>query len=582
PRKRRKRTVASGAPEDCFSCSKRGDRCDRRRPYCSQCLDAGRECPGYKTKLTWDVGVASRGKLRGLSLPVMGARPAVTTAEDAQPSSEQASRSPAANTLEEEEPRGHGVVGPQTVDPVSQCPASYLPGHYTAGQVTNQWRERVDSEQSREEEAVQVYDHSFFPAHPPLFAPLLVSRSVGRTPRLQYLINYYCEVIAPVIFTFDGPTNPFRTYILHLAQESEALQEALATLSASNLKQRRIRQTVTHGKTLPARMSWMAHRALTDTEDDLASIPDSFRREELRHRSLAVTALNAQLADPTRRLSDSALAALLILWYYHACDTGVAQLQAHFAGVMKLLAIRLQRARAVSDEMKWFIRTFTFIDCVTATVNNRESPLWGLCLETAALCQGDWSLENLAGLDGTLFKLVAQLGRLNSLRRTCTSLYVPAATTTTTTTSALPIGHPQYVADPFWTEWHALRHQLESWRLPDGLFHSPRAAVTPQYVADLFNISESFRQAALVYMERLANPELPSAHPRIQTMVQIALRFLTAVQSDVYLLWPLFITGSECVSELDRAVIRRRCSGIENDSAFFNNLSCLELLERIW
>jgi hypothetical protein len=38
-------------------------------------LEIGNECSGYKTQLTWGVGVASRGKLRGLSLPIAKAPP---------------------------------------------------------------------------------------------------------------------------------------------------------------------------------------------------------------------------------------------------------------------------------------------------------------------------------------------------------------------------------------------------------------------------------------------------------------------------------------------------------------------------
>jgi Fungal Zn(2)-Cys(6) binuclear cluster domain len=76
PRKRRRRAPASGASDDCFACIKRNTKCDRRRPYCSQCLEVGNECSGYKTQLTWGVGVASRGKLRGLSLPVAKSAPA--------------------------------------------------------------------------------------------------------------------------------------------------------------------------------------------------------------------------------------------------------------------------------------------------------------------------------------------------------------------------------------------------------------------------------------------------------------------------------------------------------------------------
>ena len=72
PRKRRRRAPATGAADDCFTCASLSLICDRRRPYCSQCLGDGKDCSGYKTTLTWGVGVASRGKLRGLSLPIAG------------------------------------------------------------------------------------------------------------------------------------------------------------------------------------------------------------------------------------------------------------------------------------------------------------------------------------------------------------------------------------------------------------------------------------------------------------------------------------------------------------------------------
>lgn len=79
PRKRRRRAPAGGAADDCFTCRRRQIKCDRRRPYCTQCLDQGKDCSGYKTQLTWGVGVASRGKLRGLSLPIVR-KPSTPTA----------------------------------------------------------------------------------------------------------------------------------------------------------------------------------------------------------------------------------------------------------------------------------------------------------------------------------------------------------------------------------------------------------------------------------------------------------------------------------------------------------------------
>ena len=77
PRKRRRRAPATGAADDCFACSNKGVKCDRRRPYCSPCLALGKECSGYQMQLTWGVGVASRGKLRGLSTPVIQSKPSI-------------------------------------------------------------------------------------------------------------------------------------------------------------------------------------------------------------------------------------------------------------------------------------------------------------------------------------------------------------------------------------------------------------------------------------------------------------------------------------------------------------------------
>ncbi|GAB1196867.1 hypothetical protein APSETT444_006145 [Aspergillus pseudonomiae] len=377
--------------------------------------------------------------------------------------------------------------------------------------------------------------------HSPSLSQLLLARSVGRTPRLRYLISYYAEVIAPMIVAFDGPANPFRTYVLRLAQESLSLQEAIATLSTCNIRQRHERRMRPTERSLPARLSSLAHRVLTDEafrDEYGVSRPEGFAREEQYHRGMAVKALNMELADPRERLSDSVLATLLVLCLFHMCDTGVAQFKTQFAGVTKLLAIRMRSSPQMSEELKWFVRVFTWFDTMTATTNDRETQLRGACLDIAA------------------------------------------------------------VSD----EWYSLRQKLESWRLPrqdsrhfggvpastTNAYISPpsspssQAVVAPQNREDVFHISESFRHSAILYTERLAYPDLPSNHPRIQLLVNYAMHHISLVKSDVYLLWPLFITGAECVVERHRTFIRERCKDLSKDSGFLNNLSCLELLEKIW
>ncbi|PWY66089.1 hypothetical protein BO70DRAFT_374791 [Aspergillus heteromorphus CBS 117.55] len=688
-RKRRKRTVVSQAADDCFTCARQGTPCDRRRPYCSQCLEGGRDCAGYKTTLTWGVGVASRGKLRGLSLPVTGAaqpaaspsrprhaagsprvsqprQPVESTAEnyciprERQPSLATGSSDNGAPFMATPGPQArpavpapcarelyttHSTMNPTACEPLlpGSRRADLMPQYHMPPIVSNtldveigmrpvpsaQWpwpghSWEQETENGSEEQIEQMYSddtRSWLGAfQSPSLSQQLLARSVGRTPRLQYLISYYAEVIAPMIVAFDSPTNPFRTYVLRLAQESVSLQEAIATLATCNLRQRREGGTRSTERTLPARLSSLAHQVLTDdTLQDRSGnpVPEASAQEEQFHRGMAVKELNRELADSRQRLSDSVLATLLILCLFHCCDTGVAQFKTQFAGVTKLLAIRLCNSRCMSDELKWFVRMFTWIDTMTATTNDREVQLRGACLDITAVSDSEWGLENLAGCDAGLFRMVAQLGRLNLLSqnqevRTLTppDIYIPSTTVPPSmafySSNGNPLPPPPSDRDrtalppKFWTEWYSLRQKLESWRFlpqrqmstpdstPNNSYISPpssppiQSVVAPQHVQDVIQISESFRHAAILYSERLAYPELPSAHPRIQYLVQRTMSHILAVQCDAYLLWPLFIAGSECVLAGHRDLVRKRCKDLSRDSGFFNNLSCLGLLEKVW
>ncbi|CAH0003371.1 unnamed protein product [Clonostachys byssicola] len=54
----------------CATCKKRHRKCDEAKPTCYECEENGLQCEGYQVKLQWDVGVASRGLLRGATVPV--------------------------------------------------------------------------------------------------------------------------------------------------------------------------------------------------------------------------------------------------------------------------------------------------------------------------------------------------------------------------------------------------------------------------------------------------------------------------------------------------------------------------------
>ncbi|EER40933.1 conserved hypothetical protein [Histoplasma capsulatum H143] len=802
PRKRRRKAAGNGAADDCFTCANRSVQCDRRRPYCTQCLGLGVQCSGYKTTLTWGVGVASRGKLRGLSWPVSGSQQAASaTVADSTRQAAEAERRPAPSSFQvrsaskeatrtaSKRPRlnrrprkataatttdpllhvdvtifpssgssNNGISQTSTpagssmksaqqsqrenkrplpvnsaaavlssrhnhgravlfrrpkaesdhVEPLPKSPCldrtTARPPHLRASHpaisnsdinnmcsnltsgvqgysLGNSWNHNSfaksqfealplcpqrDTYYANSEEPEESADTTFLTqslkegSTPPncsllnanhrdantpnqtSFIPQpMPMQLIGGTPRMQYLISYYAEVISPVIVAFDSPANPYRMFILELAKSSDTLQHAIAALSLSNLRQRKMHSGLSAGKTLPVRMSLTAHYRLAglSCEEGLGRLGvEEQQKEELFHKAMAIKSLNAQLAHPTQRFADSVLATVLVLCLFHMCDTGVSKFQPQLAGVKKLLALRRSANRNFSSLVKWYTRMFVWFDVMTATINNRDCEFTGDYLDIVSSGNDDWAFANLAGCDGSMFKMIGQLGRLNMLSQErakdpCSSVNEqPVATAllppnmlhktslpppfkeTYNNTNPIQLHAEHTIKQPppstpadfdsraeFWREWQALRQRLESWhlQLPDG-YHTIGSAtiaspyqysvsspltpahLSPTNLSDLSNISESFRYSALLYLERLANPNLPSSHPRIQRLVSASLHYISAVKSDVYLLWPLFVTGAECTLEDHRALIRQRCSDIQNDSGFINNLASLRVLEKIW
>ncbi|KAG7116030.1 hypothetical protein HYQ44_007183 [Verticillium longisporum] len=109
---------------------------------------------------------------------------------------------------------------------------------------------------------------------------------------------------------------------------------------------------------------------------------------------------------------------------------------------------------------------------------------------------------------------------------------------------------------------------------------------TPSQIRDLGSLSEAFRYAALLYTERLASPNVPSNHSNFQNLVSQVVYYATSLEAgssaEKFLLWPLFVAGSECVNELQQNIVRSKCRDIMTRSGYMNNLAALDVLERLW
>ncbi|KAI5299148.1 hypothetical protein KEM56_003483, partial [Ascosphaera pollenicola] len=350
---------------------------------------------------------------------------------------------------------------------------------------------------------------------------------------------------------------------------------------------------------------------------------------------------HAELADPVRRYDDSVLVSLLLVCLYDACDTGQGDFRSQFAGIKKLLALRRNAVGRCSEALEWCARTFVYYDCTTATINNRNLEFSPGLVDYLSLGNDEWTIENTFGCDVRLFKLITQLDGISRLNQECRK----SQQRFITNPAIFGTLSPEFHEAEFWRQWYRLKGQIESWNMrpfertdpasqamysedvfqpqpqpqpvfatspqPHGPantqpFPPPISAVSTPYwregpvssggvgsssnslevehanYVDLTRISQSFRYSALIYLERLAYPELPSSHPRIQQLVHISMHYINSVESSTSLLWPMLITGSECISEAHREIIRSRCNIIYGDAGFFNSVITLGLLEEIW
>lgn len=459
-----------------------------------------------------------------------------------------------------------------------------------------------------------------------LSRPVFATQFFHLSSRMQSLLDFYDKHICSVLVAFDSPSNPYRAHILSLAAHNEGLQNAIAALVTNNIRMR-------------SDQHLQSQRFIEDIEQNGGDALSQSRltlsapsAEESCYKAMSIEQLNMQLAHPSSAEDDAVLATLLVLCLFHVCDSGFSKFKTQLAGVQKLLSLRGPNAQ--SGFIGWVQMFFTWFDVMSSTVNDRETEMHNSSMDMLDFSSDLGALEEFSGCDGRLFKLIARLGRLNLMAQqrpvrskdgTVTAFPPQASPDSWRRTAnrmkprtmspddfyrldgngwAAPLDdysedafnpasiYPDHRTE-FWVEWHDVRSRLQSWSMDYSSIPGPAMSTGQNDAAglgpeqrDLVHINESFRSSALLYTERLANPDLPSSSANFQQLVAQGLFHITALPItscvNKFLLWPLFMIGTECVEPQHRATIRLRCVEVQRESGFFNNLSVLEVLERAW
>jgi len=447
--------------------------------------------------------------------------------------------------------------------------------------------------------------------------------------KMPFFMDYYENIMCPSLVLIDGPNNPYRDHILRLASSSRSLQHAICALSACNLRMKRRLSLGQHTRNSP-----LAATENGGTEHGSDAHPDDRSlSEEHEHRNLAVHLLNLQLNDPSKACHDSVLATILLLCHYRMVESGVAKFHTQFAGVKKILSMRNAVHLQGSRQSAWMEAVFTYFDSISASINDREAQLttsfFGMSAESTLLPPGS---ENLLGCDRELFQTIHKLGRLNLLsqNRPVDSGMNSRSDRGETPATLSPLGSPfarslkqepgSFFASPqrydsnrfatefddeeiittglasppledhrssFLREWKEAHMALQTWEFDaqSTLAALPNSTSQSQ-IRDMSFLSEAFRYAALLYLERLASPNIPSNHNNFRNLVSQVIYYATSLDAgssaEKFLLWPLFVAGSECVNELQQNIVRNKCRDIMARSGYMNNMAAIDVLERLW
>ncbi|KAF8543527.1 fungal-specific transcription factor domain-containing protein [Trichophaea hybrida] len=452
---------------------------------------------------------------------------------------------------------------------------------------------------------------------------------VNLPPSLRFLIDYYDKMVCPALVVFDGYNNPYRRNILPMAFQNPALLEAVFALAQSHLQScKKI--------ALPANHSDGSYGSPTPISLNSPLTPDTYGNSSsgfspmhrsspavngssdsaLHHKNNCTRLLQDQLADPVLSKTHPVSATLLILLLYHLCDTGIANFKIHLAGVKRLMMMR--EVGKETGRWGWMETVFCWLDNMCSSINNREAQLRGGYLDMIHQST-DWGLESLVGCDRNLFMRLAGLPRINMLsqispRPGSGDIHLVDYEDDGETE---PTRNEDDGRTDFWLAWNAMKGDLYEWRpttrnaATSSRFNSPNSeresSRTPPVISlpkfpqtppiahvraheavemnHWIHACNIYRYAAILYLDRLAYPHLPSSHSIFQNTVCEVLGHIGCIPSmglGSRLLWPLFITGSECVVDAHKTLIRERCLDMQKDTGFFNKVSGLDVLERIW
>lgn len=331
------------------------------------------------------------------------------------------------------------------------------------------------------------------------------------------LLHHFTTVLSTLISP-KSMANPFQTHLTSMAFERGPLQSAILSLAASHLEK-------------------MSPQAGPGTA--LAAT---------RHYQMTVRSLAAAVESSTDILSDSTLAAILMLQVRRQFVDDMNEApECHLAAAKEIIRLRGGPSALSTACSQFLFSIFSYHD-ILGSISQKRVPL----IPDHRHILPDPAAPFYSGITEIL-DIVSSVSMLQPWKN----------------------GTEEVTSSQMNAAVQLLEHKLETWSPP------PEACEDQ----DLFHTARAYHSAAYIYLLRVAY-NIGTPHPRTLHRVRICLDALAQVPVTSSLasihVWPLFTAGCEAVEMCDRQSICLRFENMYKERGMLSLIRVREAMETVW
>jgi len=397
----------------------------------------------------------------------------------------------------------------------------------------------------------------------PVASPLLefcapvFEEFTDRTNR-RGLVDHFCNVLSHLIVFKEDNGNPFRQLVLPLSHASSPVMNAIFALSSAHLE----------------------YRGIENGEKSL----------DFHNKALQGLASLIEQNDMSKR--EEVLGAIMLLVYYEVLvQRGNSNIvNGHLKGAMTVMKSGPQ----ITTPTTLFLeRAFRFYDVIAAlslgTAPNASDetappPFPTSTTSTDSIPNSPLSaVDTLLGLSTDLWPIIHRLSHLLSYKNSLEAAVASGQTSKATVLRTELENTSQ-----------AIENALATWKPTftssgENLDHENIGTQSTR-IQSIFHNAEAYRHSAFVYLYRTIRAQ-PRTHPTVQKHAHLALQACSNVvqlAEQCYdgpmsaLLWPLFVSSCEAMTEEDRELAMNGFCGTERRQGMTNIMRAWEVVQEVW